>query len=55
MAVLTLAGAVLSYYGLSKLKYVDMDTRKIFIRFILAPARVGLRREDITNYRSCLK
>ena len=55
MAVPTISMAILSYYGLRKLKHVDMDTRKIFIRFLLSPAKIGLRREDLPGYKSCLK
>lgn len=55
MATAAILVAVLSYYGLRKLKHVDMDTRKIFIRFILSPAKIGLRRDDLPGYNSCLK
>lgn len=55
MAVPTILTAILSYYGLRGLKHVDMDTRRIFIQFILSPAKIGLRRKDIPSYKSCLK
>jgi len=55
MAVPTLVGGVLSYIGLKRLKHVDLDTRRIFIRYILAPAKIGIRATDIENYKSCLK
>jgi len=55
MAVPTILAAVFSYYGLRMLKHVDMDTRLIFIRFILLPARIGIRRDDMETYGQCLK
>ena len=55
MAVPTILAAVLSYCGLRKLKHVDMDTRLIFIRFILLPSRIGIRRDYLETYSQCLK
>lgn len=55
LAVPTLAGGIVAYYCLKRLKHVDMDTRKIFIRFIISPARIGIRTKDIPSYRLCLK
>ena len=55
MAIPTILSAVASYYGLRKLKHVDMDTRLIFIRFVLLPSRIGIRRDAFETYGQCLK
>ena len=38
-----------------RLKHVDMETRKIFIRFLIAPPRMAVNDKDLQGYRSCLK
>ena len=55
MAVPTILAAVVSYYVLRRLKHVDMDTRLIFIRFVLLPARIDIRPDDLGTYGQCLK
>mgnify|MGYP001020419237 CR=1 FL=1 len=55
MALPTVFIAAFAYYALRRLKYIDMDTRLIFIRFILTPSRIGLRPDELPGYNTCLK
>ena len=43
------------YYFMRRLKHIDMGTRKVFIRFLIAPPRMAINEKDIRGYRAWLK
>ncbi len=43
------------YFLMRRLKHIDMETRRIFIRFLIVPPRMAISDKDIQGYRSCLK
>lgn len=53
--VITIVCMLSSYFTLRRFKNVDIETRKIFFRFLVAPARLAIKNADIQGYRSCLK
>jgi len=52
---ITVSCYLAGYFLARRLKQVDLETRKIFIRFMIAPPRIAIKDKDIRGYRLCLK
>ena len=52
---LTVLGFIFTYFFLRGYKIIDINSRKILFRFLIAPKTIALKIEDIKTYKSCLK